>query len=90
MIYWHAHLSLQPHFACGLQGGVMTLEPSEMCDDNGTSKDAWFAWCKATAFPNLIDLLTHRGRDKMAAISNIAFPDAFSSMKMLEFRLKFQ
>ena len=56
----------------------MTLEPSEMCDDNGTSKDVWFAWCIATAFANRIDLLTHRGRDKMAAISNIAFPNAFS------------
>ena len=34
--------------------------------------------------------LTHWGRDKMAAISQTTFSNAFSSMKMIEFRLKFQ
>ena len=34
-------------------------------------------------------LLTHWGRDKMAAISQTTLSSAFSWMKMLEFRLKF-
>ena len=34
-------------------------------------------------------LLTHWGRDKMAAISQTTLSNAFSWMKMLEFRLKF-
>ena len=33
--------------------------------------------------------LTHRGRDKMDAISPMTFSSAFSWMKMFEFRLKF-
>ena len=33
--------------------------------------------------------LTHWGRDKMAAIFQMTFSSAFSSMKMLEFRLRF-
>ena len=67
----------------------MMLQPPKMRDDNGTSKDVWFAWCIATSLANLIDHLTHRDRDKMAAISHITFPNAFTGMKMLEFRLKF-
>ena len=34
-------------------------------------------------------LLTHWGRDKMAAFSQTTFSNAFSSMKMFEFRLQF-
>ena len=34
-------------------------------------------------------ILTHWGQDKMAAISQTAFSNAFSWMKMYEFRLKF-
>ena len=34
--------------------------------------------------------LTHWGRDKMAALSQTALSNAFSWMKMLEFRLRFQ
>ena len=33
--------------------------------------------------------LTHWGRDKMAAISQTTFSNAFSSIKMFEFRLQF-
>ena len=33
--------------------------------------------------------LTHWGRDKMAAVSQTTLSDAFSWMKMLEFRLRF-
>ena len=33
--------------------------------------------------------LTHWGRDKMAAVSQTTFSNAFSWMKMLEFRFKF-
>ena len=36
-----------------------------------------------------IILLTHWGRDKMAAISQTTFSNGFSWMKLLEFRLKF-
>ena len=36
-----------------------------------------------------INWLTHWGRDKMAAISQTTFSNAFSWMKMYEFRLKF-
>ena len=35
------------------------------------------------------DMLTHWGRDKMAAFSQTALSNAFSWMKILEFRLKF-
>ena len=35
------------------------------------------------------DILTHRGRDKMAAISQTTFSNAFSWMKNYEFRLRF-
>ena len=35
-------------------------------------------------------MLTHWGRDKMAAVSQTMFSNAFSWMKMFEFRLKFQ
>ena len=34
-------------------------------------------------------VLTHWGRDKMAAVSQTTFSNAFSWMKMFEFRLKF-
>ena len=36
-----------------------------------------------------LNLLTHRGRDKMAAILQAIFSKAFSWMKMYEFRLRF-
>ena len=36
-----------------------------------------------------INTLTHWGRDKMAAVSQRTLSNAFSWMKMLEFRLKF-
>ena len=35
------------------------------------------------------DELTHRGQDKMDAISRTTFLNAFSSMKMFEFRFRF-
>ena len=35
-------------------------------------------------------VLTHWGRDKMAAVSQTTHSDAFSWMKMLEFRLRFR
>ena len=38
---------------------------------------------------DFIAYLTHWGRDKMAAVSQIMFSNAFSWMKMFEFRLKF-
>ena len=38
---------------------------------------------------NIIAILTHWGRDKMAAISQPTFSNLFSWMKMLELRLKF-
>ena len=39
--------------------------------------------------PGQARLLTHWGRDKMDAISQTTFSNAFSWMKMFEFRLKF-
>ena len=39
--------------------------------------------------PNFRDGLTHWGRDKMAAISQTTFSNAFSWMKTNEFRLRF-
>ena len=38
---------------------------------------------------NLCDILTHWGRDKMAAVSQTTLSNAFSWMKMFEFWLKF-
>ena len=38
---------------------------------------------------NILILLTHWGRDKMAAISQTTLSNALSWKKMLEFRLKF-
>ena len=43
-----------------------------------------------TGVMDLHNYLTHWGRDKMAAISQTTFSNAFSSMKMFEFRLQFQ
>ena len=40
-------------------------------------------------FECLIDILTHWGRDKMAAIFQTTFSKAFSWMKMFKFRLNF-
>ena len=39
--------------------------------------------------PHVAQVLTHWGRDKMAAIFQTSFSNAFSWMKMYEFRLKF-
>ena len=41
------------------------------------------------SFEMLMDQLTHCGRDKMAAIFQTTFSNAFSWMKMYKFRLKF-
>ena len=51
-------------------------------------------WCivKMKSLPHPIQMygqLTHWGRDKMAAIFQTTFSNAFSWMKMYEFRLKF-
>ena len=42
----------------------------------------WYSFCK-------VNILTHWGLDKMAAFSQTALSNAFSLMKILEFRLKF-
>ena len=44
-------------------------------------------WCIHTPFS--LEELTHWGRDKMDAISQTTFSNAFSWMKMFEYRLKF-
>ena len=41
------------------------------------------------AKPSTGTCLTHWGRDKMAAFSQMTFSNAFSSLKMFEFRLQF-
>ena len=53
-----------------------------------------FATCLTTFFSmvqigQIVQLLTHWGRYKMAAISQTILSNSFSWMKMLEFRLKF-
>ena len=45
-------------------------------------------WWVGLSFSCIIPL-THWGRDKMAAVSQTALSNAFSWMKMLEFRLRF-
>ena len=40
-------------------------------------------------FYSTLCILTHWGRDKMDSIFQTTFPNAFSSMEMFEFRLKF-
>ena len=45
--------------------------------------------CYVTAVFSYWPMLTHWGRDKMNAISQTTFSNAFSSMKMFEFWLKF-
>ena len=47
-----------------------------------------FSWCPATLLGSY-NYLTHWGRDKMDAISQTTFSNAFSWMKMHEFRLRF-
>ena len=50
----------------------------------------WMLVIKHTkTYHDLRPLLTHWGRDKMAAIFQTIFSNAFSWMKMYEFRLKF-
>ena len=44
---------------------------------------------KPCNLPSFSQILTHWGRDKMAAISQTILSNAFSWMKMFEFRLKF-
>ena len=44
-------------------------------------------WCKYASLG--LNDLTHWGRDKMAAVSQTTFSNAFSWMKIFEFRLKF-
>ena len=47
--------------------------------------EIWFSWL----YPAWGIILTHWGRDKMAAVSQTTLSNAFSWMKMLELRLKF-
>ena len=47
------------------------------------------AWEQGRHFNNTYGLLTHWDRDKMAAIFQTTFSNAFSWMKMHEFRLRF-
>ena len=62
-----------------LQGFKMWLFSLMLCS-------AFSIWICHVAFPSS---LTHWGRDKMAVISKTTFSNAFSWMKMFEFRLKF-
>ena len=68
--------------------GKMKNGDDNMQATQGKSLDSilqYFVWpIKYTWF-----LLTHWGRDKMAAISQTTLSNAFSWMKMFEFRLKF-
>ena len=50
--------------------------------------DFWIWWCGYFVMFTLY-MLTHWGRDKMAAIFQTTFSDEFSWMKMYKFRLKF-
>ena len=52
----------------------------------------WFVINHTTRnkFPASINSLTHWGRNKMAAVSQTTFSNAFSWMKMYEFWLKFR
>ena len=47
----------------------------------------WNMWLKLLSF--ILSILTHWGRDKMAAIFQTTFSNAFSWMKMFKFRLRF-
>ena len=56
----------------------MTIEPKQQKNQNATK-------CKFHG----MNCLTHWGRDKMAAIFQTIFSNAFSWMKMYKFRLRF-
>ena len=47
------------------------------------SSGKWLPYCLG------LNVLTHRGRDKMAAIFQTKFSNAFSGMKMYDFRFTF-
>ena len=51
-------------------------------------KHQFRAWCLSVCL-DIYSVLTHWGRDKMAAVSQTTFSNAFSWMKMCEFWLKF-
>ena len=46
-------------------------------------------WVSRSRGTRMITILTHWGRDKMAAVSQTTLPNAFSWTKMLEIRLRF-
>ena len=61
-------------------------------DMSGEDSDTIGLWYRYSYIPLLSDsawVLTHWGRDKMDAILQTTFWNAFSSMKMFEFQLKF-
>ena len=66
----------------------LTCELLNHCWMNHRMPGMWFrsAWWK---FKREKQWLTHWGREKMTAISQTTHPNAFSWMKMYEFRLKF-
>ena len=71
-----------PTHKSGLNGFRVVLSGTQICSDSNT---LWFV-----AVNEALVTLTHWGRDKMAAIFQTTFSNAFSRMKMYEFRLRFQ
>ena len=75
----------QQYFTCG------SISNSEWSSLVQVMKHQAITWTSFTlfAFGPLRTQLTHWGRDKMAAVSQTTHSNAFSWMKMLEFRLRF-
>ena len=78
------------------KGLIATTTAAKMCMNKtaGTKvkqnliclHNSWiFLWYR----PHILFVLTHWGRDNMAAVSQTTLSNAFSWMKMLEFRLRF-
>ena len=85
---FHSHLMYT--FASLLRRNMINLKPKSvriLCGKCGISVVENVR--QSVPVVDAIDLLTHWGRDKMTAISQTTFANAFSSMKMYEFRLKF-
>ena len=89
---WRTNLSFDtvfqatPCFTLLLSGAILRYSVNLMSNIRFSATDiiTWVLRCMQDGFP-----LTHWGRDKMAAIFQTTFSNAFSWMKMFKFRLRF-
>ena len=79
------NVGLSFNMSCRIYPTIITLELFKILTNELLSKTT-----PASSRSQCVHSLTHWGRDKMAAVSQTTLSNAFSWMKMLEFRLLFQ